>query len=258
MYFLKDLNAIFQVSFLGLVQGLTEFLPVSSSGHLVIIQHFLPLVNQQPVVLDIMLHLGSLLALLVYFWPKIKNIFANKKLISCIILATIITVVIVFPFRKTVETSFSNPRFAGIMLVITGVILFLASRKKDNNKNKVDIKNSIMVGLGQALTVLPGISRSGLTISTGIFSGLKSERAAEFSFLLAIPLIAGATVLEVPKLIQISSNLILIYLIGVLVSFVVSLFSLKLLMKILKLNQKKLVYFAYYCLFIGLAVILMV
>jgi undecaprenyl-diphosphatase len=144
------------------------------------------------------------------------------------------------------------------MLVITGVILFLASRKKDNNKNKVDIKNSIMVGLGQALTVLPGISRSGLTISTGIFSGLKSERAAEFSFLLAIPLIAGATVLEVPKLIQISSNLILIYLIGVLVSFVVSLFSLKLLMKILKLNQKKLVYFAYYCLFIGLAVILMV
>jgi len=255
MYFLKS---IFQVSFLGLVQGLTEFLPVSSSGHLVIIQHFLPLVNQQPVVLDMMLHLGSLLALLVYFWPKIKNIFADRKLISCIILATIITLAIVFPFRKTVEASFSNPRFAGIMLVITGIILFLASRKKENNKDKVDIKDSIIVGLGQALTVLPGISRSGLTISTGIFSGLKSERAAEFSFLLAIPIIAGATALEVPKLTQISSSLILIYLIGVLVSFVVSLFSLKLLIKILKLNQKKLAYFAYYCFFIGLTVILRV
>ena len=144
------------------------------------------------------------------------------------------------------------------MLVITGIILFLASRKKENNKDKVDIKDSIIVGLGQALTVLPGISRSGLTISTGIFSGLKSERAAEFSFLLAIPIIAGATALEVPKLTQISSSLILIYLIGVLVSFVVSLFSLKLLIKILKLNQKKLAYFAYYCFFIGLTVILRV
>ena len=255
MYFLKS---IFQISFLGLVQGLTEFLPVSSSGHLVIIQHFLPLINQQPVVLDMMLHLGSLLALLVYFLPKRKNIFADRKLISCIILASIITVAIVFPFRKTVETFFLNPRFAGIMLVITGIILFLASRKKKNNKDKVDIKDSIIVGLSQALAVLPGISRSGLTISAGIFSGLKSERAAKFSFLLAIPIIAGATFLEAPKLTQISSSLISIYFIGVLVSFVVSLFSLKLLMKILKLNQKKLVYFAYYCWLIGLTAILRV
>ncbi|MFA5392355.1 MAG: undecaprenyl-diphosphate phosphatase [Candidatus Paceibacterota bacterium] len=256
MYFLK---LIFQISFLGLVQGLTEFLPVSSSGHLVIIQHFLPLVNQQPVILVMMLHFGSLLALLVYFWPKRKNIFADRKLIRNIILATIITVVIIFPFRKIIETSFSNPRFAGMMLFFTGIILFLASRKKNNNnKDKISFKESIIVGLGQALAVLPGISRSGLTISTGIFSGLKSERAVEFSFLLAIPIIAGATVLEVPKLIQMSSNLILIYLIGVLVSFIASLFSLKLLIKILKFNQKKLVYFAYYCWLIGLIAFLMI
>ena len=285
MYFLQS---IFQVSFLGLVQGLTEFLPVSSSGHLVIIQHFLPLVNQQPVVLDLMLHLGSLLALLVYFFSKIKNIFIDKKLISSIIsskarkkvlsearvlisskarnkvlsearvliLATIITVVIVFPFRKIVETSFSNLRFAGIMLIGTGIVLFLASRKKGNNKDKVGFKEAIMVGLGQALAVFPGISRSGLTISAGIGSGLKSNVATEFSFLLAIPLITGAAVLEIPKIISVSSGLLLIYFIGFLVSFFVSLFSLKLLMKILKLNQKNLVYFAYYCFLVGLTVIL--
>ena len=253
MYFLQS---IFQVSFLGLVQGLTEFLPVSSSGHLVIIQHFLPLVNQQPVVLDLMLHLGSLLALLVYFFSKIKNIFIDKKLISSLILATIITVVIVFPFRKIVETSFSNLRFAGIMLIGTGIVLFLASRKKGNNKDKVGFKEAIMVGLGQALAVFPGISRSGLTISAGIGSGLKSNVATEFSFLLAIPLITGAAVLEIPKIISVSSGLLLIYFIGFLVSFFVSLFSLKLLMKILKLNQKNLVYFAYYCFLVGLTVIL--
>lgn len=254
MYFLQS---IFQVSFLGLVQGLTEFLPVSSSGHLVIIQHFLPLVNQQPVVLDLMLHLGSLLALFIYFWPKIKNIITDKKLISGVLLATIITAIIVFPFRKIIETSFSNPRFAGTMLFFTGIVLFLASRKKGNNKDKVGFKESIMMGLGQALAVFPGISRSGLTISAGIGSGLKSNVATEFSFLLAIPLIAGAAVLEIPQMISFSSGLLLIYFIGFLVSFFVSLFSLRLITKILKLNQKKLVYFAYYCFLVGLISILM-
>lgn len=256
MYFLKDLNAIFQISFLGLVQGLTEFLPVSSSGHLVIIQHFLPLINQQPVILDMMLHLGSLLALLVYFWPKRKNILSNWKLISLVIIATILTAIIIFPFKKIVEATFFNPQFAGAMLIITGFILFFASRKRNNSKERIGLKESIIVGLSQALAVFPGISRSGITISSGIFSGLKSNVATEFSFLLAIPLIAGAAVLEMPKIISISSDLLLIYFIGFFVSFVVSLFSFKLLMKILKLNQKKLVYFAYYCWLIGLIVIL--
>jgi len=250
------LTLIFQISFLGLIQGLTEFLPVSSSGHLVIIQHFLPLVNQQPVVLDMMLHLGSLLALFVYFLPKRENIFVDRKLISGIILATIITVVIVFPFRKTIETSFSNPRFAGLMLLFSGIVLFLASRKKDNNKDKVGLKESIPVGLSQALAVFPGISRSGLTISAGIGSGLKSEKAAEFSFLLAVPIIVGAAILEMPKVISVPFGLLLIYFIGFFISFFVSLFSLRFLTKILKLNQKRLVYFAYYCLFVGLTVVL--
>lgn len=253
MYFLKS---IFQISFLGLVQGLTEFLPVSSSGHLVIIQHFLPLVNQQPVVLDMMLHLGSLLALLIFFWPKMKSILSNWKLINLVIIATILTAIIIFPFKKAVEVMFFNYQFAGIMLIITGFILFFASKKRNNSKEKIGLKESVIIGLSQALAVFPGISRSGITIGSGIFSGLKSNVATEFSFLLAIPLIAGAAVLEMPKIISISSDLLLIYFVGFFVSFIVSLFSFKLLMKILKLNQKKLVYFAYYCWLIGLIVIL--
>jgi len=193
-----------------------------------------------------------------YFDKPTTKLTRNKVLSEArvLILATIITVVIVFPFRKIVETSFSNLRFAGIMLIGTGIVLFLASRKKGNNKDKVGFKEAIMVGLGQALAVFPGISRSGLTISAGIGSGLKSNVATEFSFLLAIPLITGAAVLEIPKIISVSSGLLLIYFIGFLVSFFVSLFSLKLLMKILKLNQKNLVYFAYYCFLVGLTVIL--
>jgi len=214
------------------------------------------LVNQQPVVLDIILHVGSLLALLIYFLPRIKSILRDTKLIKNILIATFITAIIVFPFRHIIESFFSNPHFSGIMLLVTGIILFLASRRKGNNKDEVGLKESIIIGLSQALAALPGISRSGITISTGIGAGLKSNKATEFSFLLAIPIITGATILEIPKIKFVSSDLFLIYFIGFLISFFVSFFALKFLTKLLKINQDKLVYFAYYCFISGLLTIL--
>lgn len=247
---------ILQIALLGLIQGLTEFLPVSSSGHLVIAQHFLPLVSQQPVVLDIILHLGSLLALLIYFLPKLKNILKNKNLIIKVIVATLITVIIVFPFRKIIEDLFFKPYLSGIMLIITGIILLFASNKKENNKDIVGFKEAIIIGVSQAFAVLPGISRSGITISSGILSGLKSNVAIEFSFLLAIPIIAGAVILKIPEITSLSSDSLLIYSFGFIISFIVSLFTLKFLTKLLKINQNKLIYFAYYCFLIGLLVIL--
>jgi len=248
----------FQSIILGIIQGLTEFIPVSSSAHLVIAQHFFPLINGQPVILDLMLHFGSLLALIVYFWPQRKDILTNKNLLKNIILATIITAIIVFPFKKIVEESFSNPRLSGLMLMITGIILFLASRKKGNDKSEVGVKESIIVGIGQAAAVFPGLSRSGLTISSGIFAGLKMDKAIEFAFLLAIPIIGGAILLELPHFSSVPNNLMTIYLSGAFSSFIVSLLSLKLLKKILKLNQRNLIYFAYYCLVVGFLVVLFI
>lgn len=249
------LQAVAQVSFLGLIQGLTEFLPISSSGHLVILQKFFPLISQQPMTLGIVLHLGSLLALLVFWAPKIKSILLNRKLIGLIVTATVLTAAIILPFQKIVETVFSDTKCAGIMLMLTGLILFFASKKRNNSKEKTGLKEALTIGVSQALAAFPGMSRSGMTISTGIFSNLQSRVAVEFSFLLAIPILAGAVILEIPRIASVSSDLLLIYGIGSLVSFAVSLCSLKFITKSLKLNQKKLAYFAYYCWLIGLTAI---
>ncbi|NMB92229.1 MAG: undecaprenyl-diphosphate phosphatase [Parcubacteria group bacterium] len=243
---------LFQAIILGLVQGLTEFLPISSSAHLVIMQEFFPIFKNSAVVFDLVLHLGSVLALLIFFLKDIKQILSSKKLIVNLILATIITVVIVFPFKSIIEKSFQNTKLAGLLLIITAIILFLASQRKNNNQEEINPKKAIVIGLGQALAVFPGISRSGTTISFGIFSGLKVKEAFQFSFLLAIPAILGASILETKNVINISPELILPSILGLLISFLVGLIALKWLFKFLSLNQRNLKYFAFYCLVVGI------
>jgi len=245
--------------FLGCLQGFTEFLPVSSSGHLVIAQHFLPAISSQPVSLVIVLHLGTLLALILYFRKEWKNILSSPRIIFMIAIASIVTVLLVLPFKSQVENSFSNPRLAGLMLMLTGVLLFSASWVKHNKKEMVQGKQAIVVGVFQALSVLPGISRSGATISAGIFSGLKSKTALYFSFLTAIPVIFGAAALEARKgMGAIPSHLLLPYGIAFLFSLITGLLAIKWLMQIVSNNQKSLQYFAFYCLLLGLITIVFI
>lgn len=252
------MQLIFESSFLGILQGLTEFLPVSSSAHLVIAQQFFPRLAEEPLLLDIILHFGTLLASLVFFWSDIKKLFQEPKKLLPIIYATIITVIIAYPFKNLIEKAFSSPKFAGAMLIITAVILFFASQKKNNQKQEVDTKTAVKIGFSQAIATLPGISRSGITISAGIFLGLETLVAFKFSFLLAIPTIAGAGILELFDLSRASSQLMTSYFWGFLFAFLSGLWALKFLIKKVSLNQKNLFYFALYCLFAGFLAIFII
>jgi len=251
-------NLIGLAVILGIIQGLTEFLPISSSGHLVILQSFFPQMQANAIAFDLILHLGTVSALIIYFFKDFKQILASKKLILNVILATALTAILVLPLQNLVENSFRNPKFAGLMLIVTGLILYLAGRKTNNNTEEVDYKKSCLIGLGQALAVLPGLSRSGTTISFGIFSGLKSKEAIRFSFLLAIPTILGASLLEIKELTSLSSIMSLPCIFGFFSSLIFGLIAIKWLMKILTLNQKNLIYFAVYCFAVGILTIILV
>ena len=237
---------------LGLLQGLTEFLPVSSSGHLVIMGSILG-VQKPGGVFEIILHLGSLLAVFIFFRKKIfvliqavfnSSMKKERMMIGFIGIATIPAVIAVLFFKDFFEQSFTNPLLASSMLFITGFIL-LATRIRRGGTKEITLKSSILIGIGQAFAILPGISRSGTTISIGMLLGLKPSETAEFSFLLVIPAILGAVVLKFGELSQIDSALIGQYSFGLLVTFVSSMFAVYAVLELIK--KGKFEYFAYYC-----------
>lgn len=229
---------------LGIIQGLTEWLPVSSSGHLVIFQQLFNI--QVDLFYNIWLHVGTLIVLLFFFYKDIINI--SKKWILYIIIGSVITGFIGFVFYDLLKSFFSNLLVVGISLIITGVILYLS--KYFNGKRKLNKRAAILIGLAQGLAIVPGLSRSGLTISTGLFMGLDKEKAFRFSFLLSIPAIVGALILEGSRT---SFSLSFNHIIGLVVSIIVGYFSLKWLFNIVK--KRKLHYFSYYCLVVGLIII---
>lgn len=231
---------------LAIIQGITEFLPISSSGHLALIQNYFGNVD---VNLDIFLHLATLLSLLVFFSKDILNLIRgfftfNKRneefrLAIFIIMASIPAAIFGFLIAPHIEKVFSNLYLVAFGFVITGLFLFNASLKKEDNK-KLNLKNTFLIGLIQALAILPGISRSGSTVSTGILSGIKKEKAVRFSFLLAIPAIIGATILNLED-INFSPQLLLPFII----CFLTGLASIHLFLK--KITLKNFKYFAFYC-----------
>lgn len=253
------INLIFQAIFLGIIQGLTEFLPISSSAHLVFFQEFFPQIKTNALQFDLILHLGTLFALIIFFFKDFKKlIFYSRPLVFKVIVAVIITAIIIYPFKNSLETIFQAPKLAGLMLFITAGILFLASEKRNNDKEEVGYKETVVVGVSQALSVFPGISRSGITICSGILSGLNSKTAFNFSFLMAIPLILGASILELKDFSFLNSNLFLPYLFGFAFSFISGLIALKILKNLLKGENKNLLYFSLYCLFFGILILLAV
>ena len=186
---------------LGVIQGLTEFLPISSSGHLVLGQYVLD-VKLKGNSFEIVTHLGTLVSVLCIFWKEILSLILditdknNRKYIFYLILGTIPAVVIGFGAKSYISELFESVQLVSIALMFTGLILFY-SKKVKNNSLQIDAKKAFLIGITQAVAIFPGISRSGITICTALALGMSGKNAAKFSFLLAIPAISGAGLLLV-------------------------------------------------------------
>ncbi len=193
-----------QAIFLGIVQGLTEFLPISSSAHLALLEHYLT-IPEAGLVFDVLLHVGTLVALIVYFWqdwldmfkavlkPERHNRF-ERRLFWYLVVATIPGALAGFLLEKKAETIFRAPMRIAILLGVMGVILYLADRLARHQRRLpgITLTDAILIGLSQALAIMPGVSRSGSTMTMGLFLGFTRETAARFSFLMSTPIIFGA------------------------------------------------------------------
>jgi undecaprenyl-diphosphatase len=239
--------------FLGIIQGLTEFLPVSSSGHLVIMQKFLG-INEKAILVSVVLHLGTTLALVIFFFKDILNLLRNIRLLSYIIIVTFITGIIGISGKDFFEKLFNSSRLVVPALIVTGIILILTKKFIRSKRNALNIKDALTLGLTQGIAIIPGISRSGMTISTLLFRGLDKETSFRFSFLASIPAVLGAAILE-------AKDISLTYNIGnrnLIVGFIFSLLTGILALRILKavLGKAKLYYFGYYCIIIAVITLL--
>lgn len=251
---------LLQAIILGVVQGITEFFPISSSGHLVIIQHLFGM-KEPMLAFDIFLHLGTTAAILIYFRKEIINILTRERHIAFyIVVASIPTFIIGFMFKDAVEVLFDRPHIVGYMLLATGVLLIASSiytrSKRDQAPKKIGVINSLIVGTAQGIAVMPGISRSGATITSGILSGIEKEQAFKFSFLLAIPAVLGASVLKAHKIgAGLISKDLVPFLAGAITAMIVGLFSMSVLLKVVKSN--KLYLFGIYCILAASLIIIL-
>ncbi|MDR2149927.1 MAG: undecaprenyl-diphosphate phosphatase [Spirochaetaceae bacterium] len=197
---------ILEAVILGAVQGLTEFLPVSSSGHLVLIQQLMH-IETPSLFFDTMLHLGTLLAVFIVLWSDIWDLLRQpvQPLTSFLVLATIPAVVVALFLRDFIEASFESPDFLGIAFLITGLVLFVAeyiSKRPGRFRSDLELngKDALIIGIMQSIALFPGISRSGFTLAGALSRRLERGFAARFSFLLSIPAIIGALVLQIQEL----------------------------------------------------------
>lgn len=244
----------------GLVQGITEFLPISSSGHLVLLHKLIPSPSIDELAFDCVLHSATLIAVLIYFAPDIikiiKDFFSSfkggrsqeNKIGWYIILATIPGAVAGYLFEEKAESVFRSPILVAIMLFIVGV-LFLAAEKYSHQNEDIkalNAKNSFYIGLAQAVAIIPGTSRSGITILAGLTNKLKREAAVKFSFLLSIPIILGASLSSILKLdiSAISGSAWCFLSIAFVSAFISAFLAIKFMMKYTK--NKPLNIFAYY------------
>jgi len=238
---------LIQALILGLLQGLTEFLPVSSSGHLVIAQHFFGFLTPS-VFFDILLHLATALAIIIVLWRPLLSL--DKKTFGFILLASLPAGIIGILLNSSITALFSSVKLVAVALLITGLLLFLTRYFFSQAKNtRLTWKNTLFIGLFQAIAIIPGISRSGSTISAGIFAKLRPELIFNFSFLLALPAIFGAAFLQLKDSNFSSSLLGLPLAIGFFAAFISGLFALKILKKFVSRGQFS--FFAYYCLVLG-------
>ncbi|MFL2576550.1 MAG: undecaprenyl-diphosphate phosphatase [Flavobacteriales bacterium] len=246
---------------LGIIQGLTEFLPVSSSGHLEIFKVLLG-ENKMPgesLLMTVILHFATACSTIVIFKNDIKELilglitfekndsfwFSGKILISMIP-----AVLIGFFLEAEIELLFSGDLLiVGYMLILTGFLLFMADKAKPSEK-KINIKSSIIIGISQAIAIIPGISRSGATISTAVLLGIDKENAAKFSFLMVVPLIFGKVLKDLTSSeVLVNNNEILPLIFGFIFAFITGILACKWMIKLVK--NSKLKYFSIYCFIVG-------
>jgi undecaprenyl-diphosphatase len=255
-----------QAAILGLVQGLGEFLPISSSAHLVLIPWLFKW-NDPGLTFDIALHIGTLIAVAIYFWKDWLKLITKGltdvrstegKLFWYLVAATIPGAVVGFLLEKKAETIFREPILIATMLILLGVLLYWADRRgvKHIEMNRITFRTSLFIGLSQALAIIPGVSRSGITMTMGLLMGLTREGAARFSFLLAAPIIFGAALLKLPFLISNPSIITINFIIGILVSFVIGILSIGFLLRYVQ--TRNFLPFAWYRFILGSLVIVIV
>ena len=257
---------IFQAVIFGLVQGLGEFLPISSSAHLILVPWFFRW--QDPgLTFDIALHVGTLVAVILYFWRDwwqlitkgLTNVRSVEgRLFWYLAAASVPGAVAGFLLEKNAETIFRTPVLIAIMLVVMGVLLFWADRRsaKKRGMNTITFGTSMLIGLSQALAIIPGVSRSGITMTTGLWMGLTREGAARFSFLLSTPIIFGAAMVKLPHVISNSSMITTDFAIGMLVSCISGIASIGFLLRYVQ--TKDFLPFAWYRFILGAVVIMVI
>jgi len=243
-----------QALFLGILQGLTEFLPISSSAHLILIPWFFGWQNSlvDSLTFDVALHAGTLVAILWYFWREwmdlIQGFFRiirkgrvddfQGRLIVYILLATIPAGVVGVLLEKTVEKTFRNPTLIALPLIVVSFLMIFAEYRNRASQplEKLNLKDAMMIGLAQALALLPGVSRSGITITTGLLQGYRREAATRFSFLLSTPAVGGAALLQIRHLFSVERTDWLLFALGFVSSAAVGYLAIAFLMRYLRLH----------------------
>lgn len=245
---------------LGIVQGLTEFLPVSSSGHLALGADVLDL-PENDIAFTVLVHAATALSTIVVFWDDIKKLITGetpRKYLAFLAVSMVPAAIVGFTFKDQIK-AITSTEFVGYMLIITALILALSQKIKSSGIKPVGWLNSILIGIAQAMAILPGISRSGSTIGAALILGVNREEAARFSFLMALPVIGGATLLELKDLVEVGtiasgdSVPVLGYALGFTAAFVSGLLACKWMIRLVK--GTNLMWFAVYCLIIGLVTI---
>ncbi len=270
---------IFEAIILGFVQGLTEFLPVSSSGHLALLQHFFGIEGENVLAFAVLLHVGTLVSVFIVYWNDIyhlfielglviKDVFTGKglrmnlnptrKLGIMIIVATIPTAIIGLIFKDLFAAMYLSLLAIGIGLLVTGTILWLSERLVKGTKQVGEMRfiHAVIIGICQSIAISPGVSRSGSTLVGGLFSGLDRNFAVKFAFLISIPSILGSVIIEAPDAFRGGFALELVFpiVLGVVIAAVSGFFAIKTMIKVV--SNRKLYYFSFYTWALGSIVII--
>lgn len=258
---------------MGILQGVAEFLPISSSGHLSLFGYFFGVENYEDTQLlfTVLLHLGTLLSVCVYYWRDVRAMIAEffaalgsltsrngrgrqtvppARRLVLLVLLSILPLFLILPIKDRVEAAMGSPRFVSLALILTGCILFFSDRMARGRKTEktATVPDALLVGAAQGVGTLPGISRSGITISAGMLLGFDRNFAVRFSFLMSLPAVLGANILTLKDVLEIGAmdaSMLPIYLVGTVVSAVVGYFAIRLVN--LLTDKGKFGAFAWYC-----------